>query len=872
MSTMRSACRPALCLTAILIVITPLSGGTQTSRPPPAADSTALSASRRYEAGALHRLMLGNNYRDLWATPIKVPILDLATYAGGIRPTKTGGGAQTKTLHFETSEGVEYVFRPVYKALLMDLAGFEGTIVQDLMADGMSASFPVAPLIAPALLDAAGLPHPVPQLVVMSNDARLGEYRKEFAGMLGMIEDHPSVPDDAPGFWGAVKIIDSDELLKRIDEDPREQIDARALLRARLIDLLLNDNDRHPDQWKWARLSPGPSAPWVPIPRDRDKVLVSYEGVLLRLARLVKPDLVTFSATYPHLSGLFQNAIEFDRRLLGSLDKPVWDSVATSLTRAISDSVIDAAFRTIPPAYRTAVPTLVAKMRSRRDGLPFAADHYYRTLFAVVDIHATDADERATITRLADGGVDVRIQVGSAAPHFVRRYDPRLTSEIRLYLHEGKDTAVVTGSPVNSIAIRVIGGNGNNTLVDSSTIGGRPLTRFYDDGSVTAVQYRSDSSAKSHTAFNRRPLLPVYGERIPAQRDRGASTQPVFSLRTGRDLGLVPQLGLRRTRYGFRTIPYASQAELQVGYSTSLSAFEVVLETDNRFEESRFHVMSESRVSQLEVGRFVGFGNDMPYADGAFHDVRSTQWTFHPALGAALGPHSDVSLGPIVKYTTTDSLAGRMIASVQPYGFTPFGQAGLQLDLNFDTREGQPAIGGTRGASTTAKKPATSAFITAVSASAYPALWDATSAFTKVSAVAVVHLTLPAPTHPVLALRAGGEKVWGEHPYFEAAFLGGSHSLRTAVRQRFAGDASLHGSAELRVPVAKFAFVLPLNVGLLGFTEAGRVYTNGESPGGWHSGTGAGLWLGVLNPGTSVTVMVTNRRDRRVLFGLGFDY
>ena len=60
---------------------------------------------------------------------------------------------------------------------------------------------------------------------------------------------------------------------------------------------VLNDNDRHPDQWKWARMQSTDGSPWVPIPRDRDKVLVSYEGVLLKVARIAKPELVTRAST-----------------------------------------------------------------------------------------------------------------------------------------------------------------------------------------------------------------------------------------------------------------------------------------------------------------------------------------------------------------------------------------------------------------------------------------------------------------------------------------------------------------------------------------------------------------------------------------------
>lgn len=855
--------------TVLLLLVSPSAGGQNGPRASPRADTT-LRASDQYNAGGLHRVMLGTNYRDLWSAPIAVPFLDLTTFAGGVLPTRTGGGAQTKTLHFVTLEDVEFVFRPVHKALLMDLEGFEGTIVEAAMVDGLSASHPAAPLIPPAFLEAAGIPHAVPILVVMPDDERLGKFRKEFAGMLGMIEAYPNVPDDAPGFSGALKIIDSEDLLKRINGDPAERIDAPALLRARLIDLLLNDNDRHPDQWKWARMRSGHGSPWVPIPRDRDKVLVSYEGWLLKLGRIAKPELVTFAGTYPSVTALFQNASELDRRLLGGLDKAIWDSVTESLTRAITDSVIDAAFRDMPAPYRSSVPALVVKLRSRRDLLPAAADRYYRRLFRVQDIHATDAAEKATIDHSRDGTVEIRLYSGSAAPHLVRHFDPAITQEIRLYLHEGADTAVVTGEGGQGILVRVIGGNGHNVLLDAGDVRGS-RTRFYDAGRVDGIEYPADSF-KSHKAFNRRPLLPAYGELLPAQRDYGLSVRPTFGIRTGRDLGLVPQVGIVRTEYGFRTIPYRSRVALEVGYSTSINGFGIALDTDHRFEESALHVLSTSAMSQLEVGRFHGFGNDVPDRDDAFHDVSQTQWTFHPALGYALNPVSSLSLGPIVRYTVTESIPGRLLSEDRPYGFSRFGQTGLQLSFNYDSRSGATATAGRLAGGVASTAPWQSGVMAEVTGSAYPAAWDATGAYSRVGAVAIAHLALPIPTNPLLALRGGTEKVWGDFPYFDAAFLGGSHSLRTASRQRFAGDAAVHGSAELRLPMATFPFILPLNIGALGFVEAGRVFVDAQSPGGWHTGAAAGLWLGVLSPGTSITLMATNRSERRWLFGFGFDY
>ena len=122
------------------------------------------------------------------------------------------------------------------------------------------------------------------------------------------------------------------------------------------------------------------------------------------------------------------------------------------------------------------------------------------------------------------------------------------------------------------------------------------------------------------------------------------------------------------------------------------------------------------------------------------------------------------------------------------------------------------------------------------------------------AAAGSAYFTLPIPAHPKLVFRAGAKKVFGEFPFQEAAFIGGRSAVRTLDPQRYAGDAALSGTAELQVSLAKFALVLPFNIGAFGFADAGRVYVKGNSPGGWHSATGIGFWLGILNPGTALTL------------------
>src|SRR5438046_164997 len=62
---------------------------------PTGAESVTVAAGSDYQARWLHRWFFGDTYRDLWATPFRVPVLDFRTYAGGLHPTKVGGGMET---------------------------------------------------------------------------------------------------------------------------------------------------------------------------------------------------------------------------------------------------------------------------------------------------------------------------------------------------------------------------------------------------------------------------------------------------------------------------------------------------------------------------------------------------------------------------------------------------------------------------------------------------------------------------------------------------------------------------------------------------------------------------------------------------------
>src|SRR5688572_18065115 len=61
-------------------------------------DTVTVVAGPRYNKPALYRALFGGSYRDLWLTPIRVPVLDLERFDGGLEVDELGGGNATLSL------------------------------------------------------------------------------------------------------------------------------------------------------------------------------------------------------------------------------------------------------------------------------------------------------------------------------------------------------------------------------------------------------------------------------------------------------------------------------------------------------------------------------------------------------------------------------------------------------------------------------------------------------------------------------------------------------------------------------------------------------------------------------------------------------
>jgi outer membrane translocation and assembly module TamA len=102
--------------------------------------------------------------------------------------------------------------------------------------------------------------------------------------------------------------------------------------------------------------------------------------------------------------------------------------------------------------------------------------------------------------------------------------------------------------------------------------------------------------------------------------------------------------------------------------------------------------------------------------------------------------------------------------------------------------------------------------------------------------------------HIVIASSFGLNHNFGNFEIPQAQYLGFRQNLRGYRYQRFAGRTRAYNNTELRIKFSDVNFYLfkgPL--GVTGFHDVGRVWSDGESSKTWHKGYGGGIWLAPFN-------------------------
>ncbi|MGI4870872.1 MAG: hypothetical protein ACRYFX_06795 [Janthinobacterium lividum] len=826
--------------------VLPVVPDTLAASPPPAAPTTVVvAASTHYGAGRFRRWLQGANYRREWAQPVRVQVLNLATAQGGLTPIKRGGGLQTKALRLRSPSGEEFVLRSVEKDTDGSVPDFlHHTLAASIVQDQISAAHPYAALLVPPLAEAAGVGHTSPQLVLVPDEARLGIYRHEFAGTLALLEARDPTPPRAFTGQPIAKHFSTADVLTQLQASTRHRVDQRAVLRARLLDMILADWDRHDDQWRWlAYPRAGGGYTFRPLPRDRDQALFVNEGFLPRRARAayLLPRIQGFDADFQNVNTFNYNARYFDRSFLTELSRADWRALADSVQASLTDEVFAAGLRQWPDSiYRLSGPAVLAKLQAHRAHLPAWADQYYHFLARDVDVVGSDGPEEFEVTRPDAAHTQVRVyergRAGQAgALRYARTFATAETREIRLYGRGGADVFAVRGEAFRGPVVRVVGGEGADTL--RTTPGGaRQRVKAYD---VPAGLVLSTPDASAKLRLSDQPGVNQYRR----EAFEYALTMPVLPWGYNVDDGLFVGLGLLLKRQGFHKVPWASTQLLTANVALRTGAFSFGYEGNFAQLIGSFDLQLRAALQAPNYVRsFYGLGNETELVPGertgaAFYRVRFRYLSLAALLRRPLGERGTIFGGPVYQGVDVEEQPGRILAhnpDPRLHPATLFAgkrYAGAHFGYELASRHARAELpqGVAGQVELLALRPLT--------ASARP--------LTQLSASLAAYHSFQFPLRVTLATRFGGTVNFSDdYEFFQAATLGGLSNLRGFGRTRFAGRQSAYNNTEVRLQVAHFrSYLVPATLGILVFHDVGRVWVPGEASATWHRGYGPGLWL-----------------------------
>lgn len=820
-------------LTGIFFCIAGTGLGQSQSKP----DSITVAIEPVYDSvNQFHRFLLGESYRKLWATPVKIRVFHLGNEKGGLKILQRGGGMQTKSLRLQDSSGKEWVLRTIQKypekVLPVDL---RATIAKDIVQDQISAEHPFSAVTVPPLAEVLGVPHAHPEIVYVPDDPAFGEYEKDFANQVFLFEEREPLDVD--------KTDNTAKVQAKLQDDNDNNVDQQLVLRARLLDMLLGDWDRHEDQWRWERVKNDKGTTYKPVPRDRDQVFYSTSGLLPWLVsrHLLMAKFENYGDHIRSINRWNLNARYFDRYFLNSLSEHDWETQIAYVQSKLTDELITRAVKLMPDTiYKLCGPQIVHNLIARRNVLKRQALKYYRFLSQKAEIPASDKREHFDITNQPDDNVSLtinRVKKSGEVGHVVyqRTFDPSVTNEIRIYGMGGDDIFEMHGAASSPITVRMIGGDDKDSFVVDSSIQSRG-NRYIYDRSDEKNTYPAKTQARLRTSTD--TIVNNYNK----TSFKYDYLQPLILASYNKDYGFQFIGDFIYQKQGFRKDPYASRQSLMVNYGFGTNS--LLLNYTGDFKQ----VIGKTDlvVSVLSKGpnytsNFFGIGNNTRFINAGNKVIEYYQniynymdadislkhkygnWTVHEGItGQYYNGDPDDNTNRFLNSYNQQHPTEQVFSSQS--------EIGLSAGFSLDTRD-KPTM------------PHNGVYWT-TDLTGLKGISNTSHSYGQVLSEFSFYVNPDRDSIFVIANRIGGGTTIGNAAYYQQLKLGGNENLRGFYNWRFTGKSMAYDNLELRLKLFDFAsYLLPGTLGLIGFNDIGRVWTPGESSSQWHDGYGGGFYF-----------------------------
>ncbi|RZJ78045.1 MAG: hypothetical protein EOO47_15035, partial [Flavobacterium sp.] len=618
------------------------------------ADSISVKVHPSYDSvGKLHRFLFGENYRKDYAMETKFPVLRISEMKGGLKPTQLGGGNQSRSLRLVDKDGKEYVLRSVEKFPEVLLPqGLRETFAKDILKDNMSAQHPFGALVVPALAKAVDVPHTTPIIGWVSPDKNLGDYGASFVNTLCLFEEREPIGDSD----------NTTKMFEKLDEDNDNTYDADVYLRARALDVLIGDWDRHEDQWRWKTDKTKKGKNYISVPRDRDQVFYSSDGFIQRFAQgsSLLPMMQGYEREIKKIDWFLWEGRAMNSRLLSQYTEAEWDAKVKDFCDRLTDDVFEKALKSLPePNYTLRHDQFLTRLKERSASLPKLMNDFYHFFNRIVDIQASHKNEKVVIT---DSTGFLKVQVNKISKEgnikeeiFSNTFDPKITKEVRLYTKDGNDSVYIDNKTSN-IKLRIIAGAGKkNYEVQNANRGiqlyGRKNGKSKFEGEDENMLRKKFAVDTSNVSFY--------------NKDMYSRTSLNLNAGYNADDGVLLGLNYKVTNPGFRKEPYGNSHHISFLHAFATEAYRFNYKGDwLKLIGKADLVVTADAFAPNNTQNFFGVGNETKFDDRIrYYRSRFSLYNLETALRWRR-PKSTFSMGTNLQFYQLDLAdnAGRFIS------------------------------------------------------------------------------------------------------------------------------------------------------------------------------------------------------------------
>ena len=732
------------------------------------------------------------DYKQLFKKPIQVPVY-----------TELETGYQTQLL----APNIKVLLEQFRLSNSYSESELSGTSLENSLKEASHVSFPFSNLLTSALANTISLSNNNPKLISYENN--LQEY---------------SILND--------QVITTDQMTQQLQQDYSVTFNYKLYVRKRLLDFIVGDYNQESSNLKWL-IKDNTVIPYLDSYHNQ---FMKFEGTHKLLSKLLPAykHFETYDKNVKNIKKVSQKLIGFDVNFLSSTVYNVWEEEVQFIQKELSDNVLNTIKLSLPRGVvSNDVEELMTVLSYRVQNLEATAKKYFKLLHQNKIVHATNAKDVIRIIRKEKSTV---IEINDAAATHtdkLRSYEflNADTKQIWIYALNGNDYFEETGDCNSYIPIALIGGKGGDKYVFEN---GKRMT-IYDDKEQTflietkkAKVKLADDDRFTKTIVNKykyikNKLKPIIG----ANPDDG-----IF-------IGLSDEILIQN----FNRDPFSQKHEISTIFNLGNLGFNVNYYGELATLSNHFNAfVNLSYQSPNYSTNFFGFGNETPNFDANLKlDYNRVRMSNATAQIGILKTHKKYVAKTNVFYESRkiEDTEDRFITSE-----TLFFPA-----ADFFDRKNYGGLSAYYSYSD-------------FSLSFLPDLQIEPSVVAKYTAnlsdFNINYLTLNPKikiAHPlygdsiILDATLDYATVLGnEIPFYHAVNVGGNNGLRGYRNQRFTGQSSFFTSTNIKWSIKDLqSDVLPLQIGVLGGVDAGRIWLEEEESEKIHTSIGGGVWLQTAN-------------------------